>query len=282
MSHVEGELSRGIHYHVWTPLATDILRYSDTKRMVHPTDLLVHAARVKLLSSAITSHLKNVPGHNFIPDQERVSYLARHHDDPELMTGDFPYSIKQRFTDEQKRILEEAEDKAILKLSRAFGLRGPNGKAYIKGQQEIRQKKTLESQIVKTADTIDALGEITNEIRCGNTDFLPKLDVSRTQVVEVVAKYGFFPLMASRFGLKPEDMPSSEQMKDLPRISISDVPLDINNMVSFESTYQWPLYYRIWLNISGVLIPNSPQAVIFPGWTDKFSEKQITDKPKQW
>lgn len=283
MSRVEGELSRGMHYHVWTPLATEILRYSDTERMIHRSDLLIHAARVKIISSAIASHLKNVSSYNFLPDQERVSYLSRHHDDAELLTGDFPYSIKRSFTDEQRRILEEAEDRAILELAHSFGLRGSSYRTYIDAQQEIRAKKTLESQIVKTADIMDALGEITNEIRCGNNDFLPKLDVSRTQVIEVVAKYDFFPIIALRFGLLPgHDMPSSEQMKDLPRINTSHPPFDINDMVSYESTREWPLYYRIWLNISRALVPKSPQEVIFPGWIHQFSEKKITDKPKEW
>lgn len=282
MSRVEGEFSSGIRNHVWAPLSSEIFRYSDTERMIHRTDLLVHVVRVNLISAAIALQLKNLPGHRFLPNRERVSYLSRHHDDPELLTGDFPHSIKRSFTNEQRRILEEAEDKAILELARSFGLRGSDYKAYAEAQQEIRDRRTLESQIVKTADTIDALGEITNEIRCGNTDFLPKLDVSRTQVIEVVARYDFFPLIASRFGLKPGDMPSSEQMKNLPTIDTSNSSFDINSMLSYESIRQWPLYYQIWLNISRVLIPSNPQAVIFPGWIDKFSKKRITDKPKEW
>lgn len=256
-----------------------LARLSGTKRfagkegsggfeMTHRTDNFIHVRRVMYLGRCLVSILLENPSGAYKPDLRKVSDMGYHHDDSEIIIGDVLATEKKTMSAEKLEGLHQQEDLAASAVAHfIFGLQPPNDRLYVDRQKEIREKETLESQIVDVADKWDALCEITHEIRCGNKSFSRLLAFSEEKF-ESFSKYPFLATIKAHPLLQFGNIPTEEQVLQLPAISIDDLkrPEDVTIFMSFEKTAGWPTYYRTWANISRLIFDKSPEKFLFPGW----------------
>lgn len=156
-------------------LLREIKRYSMYEVMFYRTNVEWHSKRVQWIADELIPFLLRDTSLDF----EKLRILCRIHDDLEIITGDIQlgrkiYTMKK----EELDAMEKGEEKAreILGLVWPEKLHGHNYRELL---CEARDKKTLEAQIMKLADRLDAFGEALHETYSGNACFLQHTELPR-------------------------------------------------------------------------------------------------------
>ena len=132
-----------------------IIRYSNLPR-INNESVACHSFMVAM----IVLKLKD----EYIFNLERAIFMALIHDLPEYATNDIPRTIKQKYN-KLKIALEEIEDEILKNFN-------PIVRQLI---TEFESRKTIESIIVKLADSIQCLQYAENEIKLGNSGYMKKV-----------------------------------------------------------------------------------------------------------
>lgn len=156
-------------------LLGDIKRYSMYEIMFFRTNVDLHTRRVQWIAEELSPFISK----DTKLDIEKLRILCRIHDDIEIITGDIQlgrkiYTMKKK----ELEIMEKEEENArgILATVWPEEIHRYNYRELL---NEARDKKTLEAQIMKLADRLDAYCEALHEVYSGNTCFLkhPELPI---------------------------------------------------------------------------------------------------------
>lgn len=157
-------------------------------------DLEMHSSELVFLLEELSPLIKHVlPSFNF----GRARVLALVHDDPETESerGDVVFSVKLNMIDEEKRILEAEEERAIEKLKKKWPA-SIDGYSYIDLLHEAKEKGTRESQLLSYLDKYSALCESLHELFAGNYEFhkgwqteRSRPPVAGTNIADLIPKY---------------------------------------------------------------------------------------------
>lgn len=260
----------------WASLMLGKERYKDRQgvelQMIHRTNLLTHSMRVKFLAQYIGLTLDGLEDQQVIIDFDhyKVVTAADQHDVAELITDDYPAPDKNRMTTEQKKILDEDEFLAAELICEQYF--SPSSKReverYLALHREVKERSTIEAQIVNIADKWDALGEKLHELVCGNDSFLPLVENSR----EAFAKFetlDFWEYLKDDEILGFSALPTDCDLEKLLRVSYSDITPGAENFmqsVLATNVKYWPMSYRAWLELSLINFWTFTPEFVFPGW----------------
>jgi 5'-deoxynucleotidase YfbR-like HD superfamily hydrolase len=258
---------------MWLKSLSSLYRYEDIE-MIHRVDLFTHQRRVTFLAMYLTTLINNIDEPIIEVDQFKIPRMGYHHDDPEMITGDWAAPLKAAMSSSERADLDTQEDQAAYAIARLIlDLSPEQADIYIADQREIRKKETIESQIIDVADKWEALSEKTHEIRCGNNNFAPLVDNSR-ETFKKFEKYPFWSLIYSDSLLGFDKIPTGQEMAALPKLSLEDMktPQDAIDAVTGDgfSLTSWPAYYRSWAAITWINFYNSLEKAIFQGWYMKL------------
>lgn len=144
-----------------------ITRYDPISVMLYRTNDYNHSLRVGLLIDATLETVRQ-----FFPDfdSERAQLLGLVHDDAEMIIGDVSAGHKSVMSDTLLDDLDNQERAAIEVLSKRFP-RLVGKYSYHDLLVESFKVKTIEAQVMKYADKMDALGETYHELYGGNYMF---------------------------------------------------------------------------------------------------------------
>lgn len=260
---------------MWVKKIGDVKRYvaKETEEkipeMIHRPDVFVHARRVVFLARTLVKILEQNPNTPYVPNIRKVSDMAYHHDDVEIVTEDLLATKKRVMSEEERKKLNQKEDEAANAIAHfILGLKYPLDDLYVRQQQEAREKRTIESQIVDVSDKWDALCEIMHEVRCGNKEFTSLIPFSKQTFASFEQKYPFYGAIKDNQQLQFDDIPDPQEALRLPTITIEDLkkPEDVASVMSFEKTKDWPQWYRTWANLNKSIFNVRPEKFIFPGW----------------
>lgn len=260
----------------WSRLISSRTRYSGVE-MTHRPDLFIHSRRVAFLALHLVELVEGLRFKYFTVDVRKIGRLAYFHDDPEIITDDIPAPIKAVMSDEEKKTLHENEQTATEKL--AGIIFSPYAtlerEEYIAQQEEIKNKQTIESQIVEVADKWDALGEKLHEVRCGRADiFLPMVDRSR-KIFQGFDEYLFWKVVKDNPSLDFQNFLDDEKLAQLSKLTIGELKsrTDLEKALIGEMVEDWPALYRTWAKISWDNFDIKPEKFIFPGWYEELWRK---------
>lgn len=155
-----------------------------------------------------------------------------------------------------------------------YGLQkgSPEWIRFIATVNEMLAKSTLEAQVVKIADLLDAVGEIMHELRSGNERFAGILEEYKGTLSKAPQEYPLWTAIRRHRAIQLEVMPQPEALLSLPRL----MPLDFANLGEGPERYEnfkkimlqgeMPRFYKTWLQTT--IFRFGPQAsqVLFPRW----------------
>lgn len=247
----------------WDRSLHAIERFHEYK-MIHRTNLLIHAKRVKALALEIGGGClqKGYP-----IDMSKIERMSIHHDDPEIETGDIPTPVKRAMSFEEKKQLKRKEMDAASRL--AVELTTLPRETYLSDHKERVQKESIESQIVDIADKIDGLCETLHELRCGNESFWDVLENYRRIFSEELAKY---PICENL----DIPVPNKEAVLKMGKIDIK--MLDEGRDREFWGIVfnpGLPAFFRAWMEITahrGLFHSLASSFRLFPGWKEELTK----------
>jgi 5'-deoxynucleotidase len=257
----------------WQTDLRGIHRFAEVP-MIHNSDLLQHATRVNSLAMTLTSYL--IQAHGLKIDGLRVSRMALHHDDAEVITGDIPSDLKASLTPEEVTALKEAEQKAIEHLSERY-MPEKYRDLYIRDYEEMAAKTSIEAQIVDIADKWDGFCEVITDIRCGNDT--PEINSVMENYGKIAARLNRHPIM-KQLQESPllgfSDNPTSEEVEAYPKINL-DLLNGTNGKANFWKTVfdpTLPRFYRTWLEWGS--FTDSHGLGIFNRWADILKNNRLS------
>ncbi len=144
-----------------------IKRYKMYEIMYFRTNDDVHSRRAEWIADVLSPYFSQHSGF----DPLKLRLLCRVHDDVEIITGDIQLGRKMyTMAEEELKAVEKQERKAIEVLSSIWPIK-IQGYNYRKLLEEAHEKKTLEAQLMKLIDRLDAFGESLHEVFSGNMCF---------------------------------------------------------------------------------------------------------------
>lgn len=150
----------------------EIKRFHIHPIMFYRSSLWTHSKHLIWIVKAIAPYTKEVFGESF--NQAKAEIMGCIHDDFEIVMGDVQTGQKKKMNTSQLEQLDLQEKKAIEEISRRFPENiGPYN--YKDLLNSIQQADSLEAQVVKFADKMDAFGESLHEIYGGNYKFMQSI-----------------------------------------------------------------------------------------------------------
>ena len=128
-------------------------------------NLSEHSFDVAVTAHAIATIKNDVFGGNVNAD--RAAVLALYHDAPEILTGDLPTPVKY-YNTQTKRAYDEVEKTSV---SRLLEMLPEQLRTSYESVLTKREEDDYLWQIVKAADTINALIKCIEEEKSGNREF---------------------------------------------------------------------------------------------------------------
>lgn len=146
----------------------EIYRFSMVGFSRYRSNLWYHGLRVAFLTVELCKIATKL---GFKLDAEYARVLSLVHDDAEMVTGDVQLGHKQHMSRKQLAELDKQEGLAIEKLSEEFPEKVGNY-VYKELLLDAFHKTSLEAQVMKYADRLDAYGESLYELLSGNLLFV--------------------------------------------------------------------------------------------------------------
>lgn len=184
-----------------TTLLERIKRYSMYQTMFFRTNVDLHTRRMEWIAVELLPYLSK----SFNVDPDKLRLLCRVHDDPEIITGDHQLGRKlHTMSTKELELLREEENKAKEILASVWPEK-INGYNYLDLLNESERKQTIESQVMKLIDRLDAFGESLHEIYSGNKCFLGHTELPKgvnpvQTYTEILSKTAMkYPLLRNVF-----------------------------------------------------------------------------------
>jgi len=143
-----------------------IQRYS-TVRVLKPQSVMQHSGSVTLITMVLSDYFNSIGIKN---DPERALRLAIMHDADETVSGDLPYAAKylEKGSEDLRRALHKLNQSTMRNLLRLLNNK-PLAKKYGSMYKETKALRSIESKIVKIADSMDVILYIRHEQSLGNS-----------------------------------------------------------------------------------------------------------------
>src|SRR3989344_4303833 len=248
---------------VWTMRLWDIKRWNKAPEMLNPTNVLIHTLRGRALADFLLSLTER---QGLSTNRQKVSDLALHHDDPKFVTEDIPTPIKQQMTPGQKISLKTREEEAATLISTIYFPSLPkNQLKQLHGEYEAGE--TLEAQIVRVADKLDALGEVLHEVYCGNQyrDFWIGEGLHNLRTIfDDLDTYGWWKRMKEQPDISLSEFPKDQDLPLDPQVRFTDLSsrMDLEKIVKTGGLV--PIY-RTWVKTTLQTFPKESERYLFPG-----------------
>jgi len=255
----------------WAATLRSIKRFHN-ERMIHRTNLYIHATRVQPLALFIGGQCSQM---EYQVDMSTVERRSLHHDDPEVETTDIPSPVKRAMTAEQKEQLRNREMDAATRLASRFTTLPRE--TYLLDQERGTLKESVEDQIVDIADKLDGLCETLHELRCGNETFWYVLENYRAIFLDLAQ----YPM----YGNLNITVPSKEDVEEMPRVDIgmlSDGREDEFWKSVYDSSLPW--FYSLWMDITtngGLFRTLGKSILLFPGWESELIKAQSAKEARR-
>lgn len=240
--------------------------------MIHRPNQLTHVQQTQDWV-ADTAILLNEAG--FTIDVEKAARVARHHDDNEWLHGDFTSDVKASMGDEQLEELHNEEFKAIRKVGLVnFRFDAPAFNGYISEQVEIKNKASLEAQLVNLMDKALPIGEQVHAHRVGSKGFLEMLPLRRKFLDKLQSEYSWFAEMADG-PLSWVRVPSNAEISELSLMTIDDLS-DADTWKDVVLAGDLPELYRRYLETT--LKQPFPEVRLFGDWAPELWQRWGIDR----
>ncbi len=238
--------------------------------MLHRFSLYIHRERTKAIAGQIAYFALEDPP--TLTELIELDSLSNHHDDHELIDTDKPSPDKEDMTPEEKEI-EYAQELASFEIvgRKYLGLDDTRLPQYMDAMADYQKKDRMVPQIVDVADKLDAVGEVINEIRCGNLGFIDAYLFYRNRRLKYFEAYPFWERLKQDPAIGFDPMPSVEELVAMPRLRVDDLKSRETLKYDMYDT-SLPAWYRSWLGISYDLFKDEPQPEfhMFPGWKNEL------------
>lgn len=252
----------------WLEKMQNAHRYEKEPSMLHRTDMFTHTRRVPYIADHLLYYLQ-VAGfpQALTTNRTKLFRMGYHHDDPEIITGDYPSQVKIAMTPNEKQNLKQKEKDAARILASTFlNFIYPNSfDDYLEEQSDILEKQTFEAQLIDVADKLDALGETLNELRCGNYAFIKVLNNYR-KIFKRFEAYDFWKILKKDPAIQLSKFPSNKQARSMPVLTPQDLHSREELQIDLLDVDNLPRWYRSWTSITLNHFERNPEKFLFPGW----------------
>lgn len=248
----------------------EIPRYGAIINMTHRTNIGLHSLRVSNLAALYCEMLETA---GVSVDRRKAYFMADHHDDAEIITGDIPTPVKQNATPEQKRQIEEEEIAAVLLQEGTFTYHPGFSSFYPEIYNEYRQKQTIEARIVNYADKSDGLHEAVHEVVCGDYPevFKPVIKAYQPAFEKLINdNQDWMSIIEGIIGNPCFEFPKSDKLiavkPDI--LDYRSVNLMITSIARGKSSS-----YLFWLGAAQSVFKAGFLKDVFPGWRNKLPDR---------
>jgi 5'-deoxynucleotidase YfbR-like HD superfamily hydrolase len=275
IAEAESPLRRGEGVKIIDASLDEIIRFGNgEKEMVCPTTVRTHTLRVEAFATHLTDVYQSLPETQSL-DIIRVATLCRIHDneesDPDI--GDVTKDRKDAMSPAQRAAHERKVKMSLLRMGEErFGLKQgtPDWIRYVSYIQELMMKKSLEAQVAKLADLLDALGEVIHELRCGNQGFgylikeyCEALNVTKYPVWGDMRKH---PSLDLELPLQAKDILANPPLMPLHFAGMRSGKAGLADFRHIILQEDLPPVYKTWVKVGLLRFgPQAPQ-IMFPKW----------------
>jgi 5'-deoxynucleotidase YfbR-like HD superfamily hydrolase len=167
---------------------SSIKRYNTRKIIIHQS-VMEHTGEVALIGLILSNYFneQGIPN-----DTTKVLKMALIHDMGEVISGDLPHDVKYqhgKLSDDLRNQLVAVEDMSMQYISGLLSSDLTNIMRFdiISSYNEYKNRKSVESKIVKLADFFDVVIYSKNEMKMGNKTMKLELD-NATKRAEAILK----------------------------------------------------------------------------------------------
>lgn len=243
-----------------------IPRFHLIPEMTQRTSVATHTIRVTIQTNFFSEALLET---GVELDQPLLMFLADHHDDPELITGDYPTPVKRNATPEEKQRMEMEEDAAARALE--WLINKPKwAQSFADIHSEYRKKGSFEARILNFLDKWDGLHEAVHEVVTGE---------NKDGFRQVIRDYK--PIFEELYEKNEDWIPKMEHFVESPVFHFPD-PQTLTpktpETLSYKSVDDLidslsignPESYRMWLRLNRYVFGGFFLEHTFPGWEGTF------------
>lgn len=162
---------------------TAIQRYN-TKQIIKPQNVMEHEGAVAFIAMVLSDYLNTKGIKN---DTEKVLRIAITHDKDEVVSGDINFVAKYshgQLSEDLRESLDKLGDYVVRQLYGRMNNKALSDKYYSLYLEE-KEKKSIESKIVKMADWIDVIIYTRQEQSLGNKGMSDAEKNARVRFVKV-------------------------------------------------------------------------------------------------
>ena len=227
-----------------------VKRYHKFDVMFYRTNLLIHTKRIRaMIEFFLPFLLEKFP----CLDIQLLFWMIEHHDDLELITGDYPLQLKLLMTPQQRERLKDEEFAALELLSRSYPKK-IKGYEYRATMLRIMEKNCIESQILSFVDKIDGYSEALHELLAGNNVFLEPIWNYPHKTFNEASLDEAYPLLKELFSSKNLFFHSKMvfDIKDYYQSgTIGPIPHNEETLKRTVGFYQYPIWRDVTIRTFG-------------------------------
>lgn len=215
VSGIQLEIANGVNVSAWMQDLSQVKRFREDPMTCQAT-VYDHTLRVEGLAAYFGEYLER---RGVKVNQEKLLFQARHHDDPEIITGDIISPRKGAMTSDEREELRVAEERAIAILAERY-FPEQMRLLYTSRYHEMEAKQSTEAQVVDIADKLDGTLETIRELRAGNERFVPIFNRYRG-IIRQFQRYPVWGKLYNNPSCNLEEVPSLDDINDMPSIIVS-------------------------------------------------------------
>lgn len=252
-----------------------IPRFGTIENMTHRTSVLIHSLRVV----QHTIFFSDILGISGLPvDQRKTLFMADHHDDAEIKTGDISGKINRNTSPSDNERIRKEERSAAQSIESIISKPKGFKNYYPTVYEELERQETLEAQIVQFADKWDGLHEAIHEVTCGENRQVFERVIEEYR--PVFAKFrkdnekwqGFIEQATGDPNFFAFPDPGKLASKTPGTLYYSSADSFIKSVAERTTTSYW-----YWLRCTKSFQRLDFLALTFPGWMDKFPKGILND-----
>jgi 5'-deoxynucleotidase YfbR-like HD superfamily hydrolase len=265
---------------LWFRAMSGIPRYQGVE-MVHRWSVFDHVRRVGKDTGQLLGHIiLELKDPTLQPDLFIILREGYHHDDEEPVVTDYLTPVKRAWSNEEKQRQEELASQAQVAVADlVLGLSPAEKEEYLQDREELRAESSLEAQIVKAADKLDAYGEKLHNLRCGNWEAVKMMELSH-QIIGELDRFPWWERIKNHYLLRLGEFPSiTEYLLMGPKLSSADFrSREELEQVLFSDTEDpkqgMPNFYFTWLRAGwNSLEDKDREKMLLPGWANNLYQR---------
>lgn len=261
-------------------------RYAGYK-MLHRTNDRIHTDRVVAMEGILSLLIENDLEKREIFYGSTPAWgvvLGTFHDVPEIFCSDILFTTKEAMSETEKLELKQKEEAMLPNIYNKYITNKSNCslKSFVTIMKIWEEKKSVEAQIIKITDAIDAYGEKMLEIFTGNggkiedkNSFINMIPNSLKVFDRLKKDYLIWQYFEKMPMLGLDKIPSMEETNKLPILRKNE----IYTKVFLDKINEYPVLFRFWMGVN----LHIEKGKIFSGWKiNKITNKSDYGKLEYW